>query len=257
VIDIDAIDSRFIYRAIIAAYLNNFTYVIIRGKKLKTMAKEIKDRIASLIALEIIEETSDKITAKNFLNIHDAELAVLLRRMDNIVRSMLIDSKEAVYNRSIIDSIIDRDREINKLNFLIAKILKAAYQDKSLLSVIGITEKDLIKYWEINGSIEQIGDGIKHMARNIVDMPDSHNNELKKLLEKIERFYTDSMKVFYTDSAAESDHITFQKEDIVKEVTKFSSKKNDACIKIAIIAFTINDHINDIGRIVRYVSTYE
>jgi phosphate uptake regulator len=256
-IDIDGRSDRVIYREIASAYLNDYQHVTIRGKSLRDRVKNIKTMISEMIALEVVDESSEKIVAKNFLNIYDTDINLLIRRMDNIVRSMILDAKEAIKDASLVENIIERDKEVNKSNYLISKILKTALNDKDILYKLGIKERDILKYWEINNALEKIGDRIKHIARFIMEINPGCKKRLSDLLSHIEEFYVASMTAFYKESVKMSDDICGQKEAIGQEIHEFASHKCITCSKIAINAFNMNGHINDIGRAVRYLTSYD
>jgi len=252
VIDIDDKCDRIISRELVAAYINNYSYVIIKGKTLKQKIKDVKSMISGLIALEVVDESSQHLVAKNFLNIYDNELKLLIRRMDNIIRSMISDVKESVKDNSLIENIVERDKEINKINFMVFKVLKAVQNDKSLLRAVGISEPDILRFWEINGCLEKIGDRVKHIARTIPDLENKSKPEFMQLVSNLEKFYIDSMVSFYEDSVAKTDLTINKKDEIGKKIQDFASHKCVACSKIAVNAFNLNGHINDIGRMVRY-----
>ena len=253
VVEVDGVVNRILMREIISGYVNDYDYIIIKGKTIRERGKEIKSLISGLIALEVVDESSEKILAKNFLNINDTNLPLLIRRMDNIVRSMLLDLKEAMKDNSIVRNIIERDVEINKLNYLITKVLKAAYKDSSILEFIGIKSSDILQYWEINSALEKVGDRVKHIAGFIPEIGDTCKKKFIELLDKIIDYYEKSMKAFYTSSIKLADEISIMKELLGQDINKYASHKCINCSKIAINAFNINGHINDISRIVRYV----
>jgi phosphate uptake regulator len=174
--------------------------------------------------------------------------------MDNIVRSMMIDLIAAINSPGLIENIIARDKEVNKLNFMISKILKAAQNDKNIANALNISEQDILKQWEINSSIEKIGDRIKHMARYLPEVKSPTRKTLTKLFQDILEFYKNSMKAFYNNSIEEADEISEAKAEIGKEITDFATHNDLATAKITINAFNVNGHINDINRIVRYIS---
>src|SRR3989338_2184617 len=95
-IDVDGKSIKEIKRELVPAYINNFTTITLTGKELKKRAKQIRNIIQDLVALEIIEETSEKVIAKSFLNVKDLSIKDLIRKMDIITRAMISDSRLAI-----------------------------------------------------------------------------------------------------------------------------------------------------------------
>ncbi len=253
VVNIDGMDKTIILRELQSAYINNYDHLIIKGKNLKAETKNIKSRILDMIAFDVIDETSDHLVIKNFLNLYDAELDATIRRMDNIVKFMITETKEATKNQELIPEIIERDKEVNKLNFLISKILKGAQKDKQVMEVLNIKEIDILKMWEVNNSIEKIGDRIKFIAKYIPEIKPGCRKELAILIQEIHDIYSDAMKSYYTNSMSLSDQVCIRNMANYDNITKFSDDSCPGCSKIGVNAFNLNRQINDILRIVRYV----
>jgi len=254
VINIDGKSERIISRDINSAYLDNYHYIIIKGNELKKKTDSIKKMISDLIAIEIIDESSNKIVAKNFLNIYDTEPKVVIRRMDNIIRSMIMDTKDAANDHEIVANIVNRDKGINRLNYLISKIVKVANNDKSILGSLNLSEMDILRYWELNSQLEKIGDRIKNIARLMPKVEPKHRKDCLMLFSQIENMYKNVMKAFYNFSVKLSDDISSDRKLINDNIKKFIKNSNCAtCSQIAINAFNMTGHINDIGRIIRYL----
>src|SRR3989344_2437396 len=74
IISIDGKDIRRVQRETIAAYIQNYKTIILQGDEVKEKAKILQSFIQNLVALEILEQDSKKIVAKDFLNINDISL---------------------------------------------------------------------------------------------------------------------------------------------------------------------------------------
>ena len=255
VISVDGKPMQIIHREITSAYMDNYYYVVIKGKELKYNIKSIKEIISDLVALELVDESSEKIVARSFLNLNDIDIKMLLRRIDNILRSMIIDTKETLNDPKLVRSILDRDPEINKLNFLIAKILKAAYNNRSLLSSLKITDMDILRLWEVNHHLEKIGDRTKNIAELLPTLKPEHKKKFISLFVKIEGIYIDAIKSFYNSSQQLSDEVSTRRYSLFADVKEFIKlSKSNTCSQIAINMFNMISHINDVSRVVRYLN---
>lgn len=255
VICIDGKDERIISREITAAYLDNYDTILIKGSELKKKLKQVKGFITDFIALELIDESSDRIVAKSFLNLYDVDLKVLVRRMDNIVRSMISDTSEVVKDNELIPMIKDRDREVNRLNFVISKILKVVYSNKDMLRSMKLSEIDVLRYWELNGHLEKIGDRTKNIAKALPELSPGQRKTFMALFARMDNIYKDAMKSFYSNSLALSDEVSTKRSDLMHDIGEYLyASKSAACSQVAVNAFNMAAHINDITRIVRYLS---
>ncbi len=255
VINVDGKDPTTVFHEINSAYLSNYYHIIIKGKELPKVSRLIKRCIADLVALELVEESSEKIVARDFVNLNDADVKIIMRRMDNIIRSMIADAKAAVRDHSLVRNIVDRDAELNKLSFFVFKILKAAYVDRKVMQCIHLTEMDLLKYWEVNINLEKIGDRVKNIATVVPRVEPSHRKKWLELFTEIEALYHAVMKALYEPSFAGADLVSQKRRKILAELQNQVNKHNDAaCAKIAINAFNMTANINDIARVIMYLS---
>jgi len=253
IINVDGKTLRIIQRDIHSAYLDNYSYIVIKGKELKKIAKSVKKMISGLVALEVVEDSSEKIIAKSFLDIYDIDIKILIRRMDNIIRSMIIDTYTVFEDKTIVDMLMDRDEELNRLSYLLYKILKVSNNDKSIANALGITDMDLLRYWELNGHMEKIGDRIKQIASLLPKLKPSYKTKFINLFSKIEEIYKDAIISFHNLSLELSDTVSSKRwilNDILEEYIKTSN--SPIFSEIMVNAFNMLTHINDIGRIVRY-----
>ncbi|MCX6707491.1 MAG: phosphate uptake regulator PhoU, partial [Candidatus Woesearchaeota archaeon] len=86
------------------------------------MAASIKLILRNLTGIEIIQQDSERIIAKDLLNINEISIETLIRRMDNITRSMLTDSISCL-RKDIYEEIYERDMEVNRLLYLAYRVI--------------------------------------------------------------------------------------------------------------------------------------
>jgi phosphate uptake regulator len=258
VLDVDGLSNGQILKRLTAAYMNDFHHIILKGKQLKQKAKPIKEAISSLVALELVDEDQGKIVAKSFLDLYDIDLKLILRRMDNIIRSQFIDAKQVDSNPESVDSILSRDIEINRLSFFVFRILKAAYLHKEVLSALGLDELGGMRYWEFNNQLEKIGDRIKNIAEKIPLLERSQKPSFLILFSNMEDVYKDAMKAFYEESPTQAELVSVKRDALVTDIQGFlKASKSTASAQIAINAFNFSTSIKDIERGIRYLKTYK
>ncbi|MBS3139253.1 phosphate uptake regulator PhoU, partial [Candidatus Woesearchaeota archaeon] len=116
-IEVDGKPVRRIQREIITAYVMHYKTIILVGNEIKDKAKDLQEFIQNLVALEIMEQTSRKIVAKDFLNMNDLSTDNIIRKMDIVTRAMLEDCKN-MFTDDVYENINHRDNDVNRLRFL-------------------------------------------------------------------------------------------------------------------------------------------
>ena len=198
VIMTDDKDLDYIRTKIVSSYLNGYGIIDIKGSRLEQDAAHIKAILRNLTGLEIIHQSSDKISAKDLLNISEININTLIRRMDNIVRSMIIDAIDSM-DKDRYASIVERDMDLNRSAFLAFRVIKAALNDNSLAKKLALSNCDLLQDWIVASRLEKIGDQQKRIARHLrnVSLHKKEKEEFHKIITLIQNDYVDAMTAYY------------------------------------------------------------
>lgn len=245
-IKIDEKSERDISREIVSAYISNFRTIKLHGKELENKAEKIIEMVHGLIALEIIDQTTEAIVTRDFLNMNHISLDQLIKRMDILTRSMIADSKNSIKN-DFCSSLIRRDKDVNRLAILVLRTIK--YR----LGLSGEEHNSLFLYHVIYDQLEKIADDAKRISKYLV------NNEFKKdeitkieeIYDLIEKVFADVMKAYYLKDIVLA-HRTSKtiRENILKKCAALENiTKNKNCATLAEKFKTMCNHIKTVNRI--------
>lgn len=190
-----------VQRDILGAYLSGFDVITVYSKKLGESLQfknSIRELSRQLIGLEILGETIDSMEL-HFL-IESSSLpnpSKYLKRCFSIANQMHYDVIKAFISQDskLAEEVELRDTEVNRLYFLIVRMLKIMVDDKREESVI---KPPSCLDWRMLASIaEDIGDQSVGFAQTIKKMPDLSKSLPKKVLQAIEELNeltTETMK---------------------------------------------------------------
>jgi len=253
IINVDGKQFKQVKRQIIGAYIRNVKTIILEGDEIKDRAKDFQSVIQSLVALEVMEQTSKKIVAKDFLNLDNVSIKALIRKIDIIIRSMLEDCVSN-FEEDNYESINYRDADVNKLTFMMFRIIKYGFENPTyMFKKFNLSIVDLSSLWWVSFDLESIADEIKRMARymNRTNLSKKEKEEYKNILGDIKKSYLGMMKAYY-DRDVESVHqIINNREGLIKRCEEFYSRNRT----VEYIGFLIDKskaaivHINHIGRV--------
>ncbi|MBI4150431.1 phosphate uptake regulator PhoU [Candidatus Woesearchaeota archaeon] len=227
-IEVDNKDLRLIRTEIVSAYLNNYDIIDIAGKQLEKNAPQVKSIIRNLTGLEIIQQTATKITAKDLLNLKEISIRTLIRRMDNITRSMIIDSIDC-FNNDHFESIYERDLDVNRLVFLAFRVIRAAMANSKLAKHLAMSNLELMYSRDIILRIEKIGDQTKRIARHIRNataLTTEEKKELSEIYKHLMNDYLNAMKAYYKKDILLACQIEITNKDII-DVCSAYKRRND------------------------------
>jgi len=239
-----------IKREIISAYINNYNVIEISGNKLKQNRKEIEGLINNLVAIEIIEDGSNKIVARDFLKLEDVSVETIIRRMDTIIRSMAekIDEedKEEAYQE-----IKNLDRGINKLRFLLYKIVKSGIEDHNLATKLNLSNYELLNTRLMADNLEEIADELRRFMRfrKKIKLAEIEEKKINSCILDIKNSYIDVMEAYYKNNVEKAHEIASQKDIHLKKCDKmFKDTDNKDIIPIIEKIKSIQSWIRAIAR---------
>jgi phosphate uptake regulator len=239
-----------IHRELTSAYINNYSTINIIGKDLYRHIAGIRSMLNNFVALEIAEQTSTKIVAKDMLDLKEVSIDKTIRRMDIIVRSILKDLISA--DKDMSDSINYRDSDVNRLYFLLFKIVKTALRDPNIAKAVEINNYvDALSIWYLILNLESIADNSKEVfLLSITLKKDSYFEKLVELFKDIEAAYLNVMKSYYNDDKMLADKVASNRKAIFSNCTEISEKnKNVIVTKITENLREIENFICNISRI--------
>lgn len=177
-------------REIVGKYL--LGYDIIRVEAKDRMSTEDRERIkqasSRLIGLEIVEEDYSKIVLQCLLEPSAYPPEKILQREDSIASSMHRDAVTALIESDahLAKNVIARDNEVNRLYFLLVRILRTVIQNPGLSEKLGILPIDCLDYRLTASLVEAIGDQSVQIAELAVKLENAKvAKELAQLLLKL------------------------------------------------------------------------
>jgi phosphate uptake regulator len=254
-INIHIVNKEFdtIQREITSAYVNNYATINIIDKELYKKIKEIRKILHNFIAMEITEQTSTKIVVKDLLNINEVSIEKTIRRMDIIIRSMLQDLGLAIDSDDMRKSIYYRDFDINKLYFLIYKLIKKALHNPDINNYLNISDTEqFLSIWYLTLNLENIADSIKNICLLFKEAKRQHIlNKMKNIYSELENTYLNAMNSYYKNDKNLADKVASNRDVVFKKLISLSENYNQATIvKITESLKEIENFICNIARIV-------
>lgn len=186
---------------IVSAYLNNYDTISIFSNNLGKDAIEIKNILRNLTGMEVMEQTSKSIVAKDLINKSEISLKTIIRRMDIITRAMIDDAIESIDGENQYESIDQRDNDVNRFHFLAYRVIRDAMKNPALAKSLKMEPWEFVVSRSIVERIEKIADRQKRIARYLqnIRLKKPVANELKKLYTEMQGKYLDVMKAYYNN----------------------------------------------------------
>lgn len=207
-INIDEKAINTLRRETISAYINNYQIFNFIGKSLNSKIEEIRKILDNFLALEIVEQTSSKLVAKDFLNLKEFSLDNTIRRMDMLTRSMIDDSKKGEKESK---ALYFRDFEVDKLFFLVSRLIRAELSSKSSR----IDNVQALSAWWLAKNLELISDNAKKISSVFSD-------DIKEIYGKVEEYYLECAKAYFKKDKTLADKMIDRRIELLEEIDKMN-----------------------------------
>jgi phosphate uptake regulator len=162
--------EMFLFRQLIGAYIAGYTIIKINSKARipEVVHNVVRMFTQTAIGQEVVEETDTSITLKDFMNPIEMPFERLIKRMHIIVKGMFEDTISVfeTYDSNLIDNVIQRDTDIDRLHWLIARQYNIILQQVSLAEKMNITNRTASVCYLISRIMERIGDHVVKIADN-------------------------------------------------------------------------------------------
>lgn len=174
-------------RDILSSYLLGYDIITIEAKDRITPEQRdtIKQTSSQLIGLEIIEEDQSKVVMQCLLELSAISPEKVLRREHLITLSMCRDSITALLEGDVqlAKNVIARDNEVDRLYFLLVRVLRTIIQNPGLGERLNIRPIDCLDYRLVASFVELVADQSSQIAKYAIKLKEvEFPNELSKFL---------------------------------------------------------------------------
>lgn len=202
---------------ILGAYLLGYNLIEITSSDGEIDPKdreEIRRIIHSFVGLEVLDEDARKMVIRSILDPFYTDPVKLLNRMAYLVEDMLKDGFRAIIegDTRMVDVLMQRDDEVDRIYFLLIRLLRGALRNPSLADRYPLSPVDYLDYRVAAKIIETVGDIVSNL-HPYVDRP-IQDDDIKALLDDVLRIYKLSIKVFFT----RDDELRGQLKKLVEDV---------------------------------------
>jgi phosphate uptake regulator len=217
--------SPYLSREIIAKYLLGFDIITIEAKeRISFEVRDIvKNAVSRLIGLEIVEEDYSRIVLQCLLEPSGFPPEKILRRGYTIAAGMHRDVVNALVDGDLhlAKSVIARDDEVNRLYFLLVRILRTIIQNPSLSEKLGVRPIECLDYRLVASLVEAIGDECVRLALKTMELKGKTLAEnFKKTFVDLHlacfQAHEDALKAFLTGDVGLAENVRGEREKVEK-----------------------------------------
>jgi len=179
-------------REIVEKYLLGYDIIRVEAKeRISPIDRErVKQASSHLVGLEIIEEDYSKIVMQCLLEPSTFPPQKILRREYSIASGMHRDAVTALIEGDVhlAENVVARDNEVNRLYFLLVRVLRTVIQNPGLSEKLGILPIDCLDYRLTASLVESIGDQSACIGEKVIKLGEAKIAE--NLSQLVLKFHT-------------------------------------------------------------------
>ncbi len=260
-VELSKIESEeLLERLIISYYLTGYDTIKFILKNSRIKYREVARRISELlVGVEIVEDTSDVLTLEILIDERKLPTLKAIRRINLMITSMLKELLDMFKNvdKDTAKGVIEREREVDRLYFLVVRQLKAAVRQYQLADKLEIfSPRDALGYRMVVKSLERISDHCENIARLYLELLEQGWRDFSDCLSIAERAFVaheKASKAFFSLDISVAQEV-FNEIEVIKQMhQKFLNGLFDKNLKIG-DAVLLRGIIDSINRIAGYSS---
>lgn len=239
----DITDREYLYRQLVGAYIAGHGCIIVKSNNhlSSIIANTVSSFVQIAIGLEIMEENDYSIVINDLMDQNEIKPLKSIMRMKVLVRNMLNDVLTALEtkNVSLLDCMNDRDREVDRIDWLISRQISIYQRDITLSRKQGITLSSIGRCGVISRAIERIGDHAVLLAHNLLPliddtMSDTVDAEIVKTGRDVIALFSDSITTWENRDMQTANDCIIRGEELVNKAISISKMSDELNGKTAI-----------------------
>ncbi len=237
-----------------AAYLLGFDVIRIAGEaRISFEDREALKRASrQLIGLEIMEEDARSITLQFLLQTEGLSLESLFRRMHLLTEGMCRDAINSIVegDEHLARVVFERDEEVDRIYFLIVRLIRSAMITPLLPSKLKLSLVDLLDYRVAAHLLERIGDasvGIVEMGIDEVRLEDEERGILLEAGKGLGEMQSLAVEAFLSKSRESIEELRRREEELFINLRSMTLNSRSRIPALAELVREIARHIIDIA----------
>ena len=226
---------------ITGAYLLGYDIIRIVSKAPISIAdrESVRGSMRRLVGMEFIDEDATNISVQFLLDETSVNPQNILKRMSSIALGMFTDVVSSLESgdKTNLETISNRDAEINRQYFLLVRLIRSTIMDTRLAGIFNLENIDILDYRIAANTLEIAGDTVVELAESLIKSNLS-KTELKKLhgfTKDMAEIQSKSIDSFISnDRSLAINAITLQRNNSAKISKIRSSLENKKQISLAL-----------------------
>ncbi|WP_132059419.1 phosphate uptake regulator PhoU [Halorussus amylolyticus] len=232
-LDITDLYGESLTRTVMTMYVSGFDVIVLESGRVDAEQRQaIRTATQSLVGLEVIEETGNRVVIQDLLDSSELSVHNAVTRMRLIALSMLEDAVTAVCENddSLADDVIERDDDVDRLWFMVSRIFRATLRTPKAAEELGVPREVCFDYHSSARQLERIADHAAKTAqhaRQLGEVPEEVAESLRALHDDAAEIVNTAMDALLLDDSAQATTLANEAREHVREIDQHTRAVDD------------------------------
>jgi phosphate uptake regulator len=186
-LDISGLEGHDLIRAVVTMYVSGFDIITLKSSRVTAAQRRtIRDAVQSLVGLEVIGETSERVRLQDLLDSSELSLHNAITRMRLVATTMLADSVTALVENDddLAADVVQRDDDVDRLWSMVSRVFRSVLRDPRAAADVGLGRETCFDYHSSARQLERVADHatkIATHARELDEVPEDAAAALQEL----------------------------------------------------------------------------
>ncbi len=224
-IDITNKHQDALIRELIGTYMAGYSKIKLSAKNNiePDLRSAIMEFTRMVIGPEVIEESDKRVILKDLIDPSEFSQNKGLKRMYLIVKNMHEDAIRAFdkNEREMANDIIQRDKDVDRLFWMITKHYNMVLSNPRLIETLDITLERSLSYMLVSRAMERIGDHSVRIAENVINLKNGFDGPLKEEIMEESKLAMEilekSAEAFFSEDLDDLNRAIEMRADLLKK----------------------------------------
>ena len=228
-LQIEDLSGEELTRAVMSMYVSGFDVIALESSRITNdQRRTIRDAVGSLVGLEVLEETRDRVVIRDLLDSSELSVHNAVTRMRLISLSMLEDAVSALAeaDEDMARDVIGRDDDVDRLYMVVSRIFRSTLRTPKAAEELGLDRETCFDYHASARQLERTADHATKIAHLTLETyADDGATVSDEVLTAIEELRAEAagvvetaMDALFADDSAEATRLANDARGRVREV---------------------------------------
>jgi phosphate uptake regulator len=224
-LDVTDLQNEELTRAVMTMYVSGFDIIALESARITTdQRKTIREATQSLVGLEVLEETRDRVVIRDLLDSSELSIHNAVTRMRLIALSMLEDAVTALaeFDADMARDVIQRDDDVDRLWMVVSRIFRATLRTPKAAEELGLPRETCFDLQSAARQLERVADHatkIAHLTLNLEEpVPEDVADAVVELYEDSAGVVDAGMDALFNDDSDEATRMANEARQSIQEI---------------------------------------